>query len=464
MRVLLKPPPSEALLGLLLVLLLGLHVLAVCPTVCSCSRTHREVDCSSRDLRQLPDGLQHNVRSLNMSHNRLHGLDGQLTAYTHLRLLDLSHNRLSHLPAGLPRSLWQLYAASNRLRVLDKNDTVHQWNLRLLDLSHNKLERAIFINNTLTNLCTLNLSHNHFWTFPTNMPAHLENIDLSHNLLVKVLPGSLDRLLRLAHFYLHANRLSTLPFGVFDKMASLRVITLGDNPWACHLHADTTHLLSWTQQTPARVLGCPCHTQPVCGGVRPGRTGGWHFASYNLPPLAATAQDLNSMPPEASVTGWWHSSGSVLKSTLDTSKETLTVHDPALPNTPLHTSTQHTRSTGTRLTTHQLAASGGPHHALHADSTDSVHARDASPFPDTRFFSERPVRADMTPATGQLFTTESTSIQTKKTTTLRTRSVRRKNQSVPRGIANSATALPTFCSEPFFHIPGILTLVIQRFL
>lgn len=447
-RVLLKPPPSEALLELLLVLLLGLHVLAVCPHICSCSRTHREVDCSWRGLRQLPDGLQHNVRSLNLSHNRLHGLDGQLTAHTHLRLLDLSHNRLSHLPAGLPRSLWQLYATSNRLQLLDKNDTVHQWNLRLLDLSHNKLERAVFINNTLTNLCTLNLSHNHFWTLPTNMPAHLENIDLSHNLLATVLPGSLDRLLRLSHFYLHANRLSTLPLGVFDRMSSLRVITLGDNPWACHLYADITHLLSWTQQTPARVLGCPCHTQPVCGGVRPGRTGGWHYASYNLPPLAATAPDLSSMPPEASATGWWHSSGSALRSTLDTPNDI-----------PLRTSTQQSRSTGTRLTTYQLSASVSP---LHTDSTDSAHVTDASPFPDTSLISERPVRADTTPATSQFFTTESASIQTKKTATLRTRSVRRKNQSVPSSTSHGGPAPPTFCSQPFLHM--LLTLVVQRVL
>uniref|UniRef100_A0A668R979 Oligodendrocyte myelin glycoprotein a n=1 Tax=Oreochromis aureus TaxID=47969 RepID=A0A668R979_OREAU len=173
--------------------------------------------------------------------------------------------------------------------LLDKNDTVYQWNLQLLDLSDNKMERATFINNTLTSLCTLNLSHNHFWTLPTNLPIHLEIIDLSHNWLVKVLPGSLDRLPRLTYFYLHANRFSAMPFGVLDKMTSLKVIALGNNPWACHLYADISYLLSWTQRTPARVLGCPCHTQPICGGVHPGRTGGWHYASYNLPPLAANS-------------------------------------------------------------------------------------------------------------------------------------------------------------------------------
>ncbi|XP_023273933.1 oligodendrocyte-myelin glycoprotein-like [Seriola lalandi dorsalis] len=462
-HVLLKLSPDEALLGLLLVLLLGLHVLAVCPSMCSCSRSHREVDCSWRGLRQLPDGFQHNMRSLNLSHNRFHNLDNQLTTYTHLRFLDLSHNRLSHLPTGLPRSLWHLLAASNRLQLLDKNDTVYQWNLRLLDLSNNKLERVIFINNTLINLCTLNLSHNHFWTLPTNMPMHLEAVDLSHNLLVKVLPGSLDRLPRLTYLYLHANRFSTLPAGVLDRMTSLRVITLGDNPWACHLYTDITYLLSWSQHTPTRVLGCPCHTQSVCGGVRPGRTGGWHFASYNLPPLAASAQDLSSIPPGASVTGWWYT-GSALRTPH-------TQHHP-FTATPASISTVAPRSTDAHLPVNHLSETGGPaathHMTQHTDSgseedspSDSPHTTDTSSVSD---ITESPVSADMTLATDRFFTTENPSAQTKKTTTLRTRSVRRQNQSHPRSISNSSPAPATCSSLPLLHNLGLLSLILQHVL
>ncbi|XP_040907956.1 oligodendrocyte-myelin glycoprotein-like [Toxotes jaculatrix] len=464
--------PNEALLGLLLVLLLGLHVLAVCPSMCSCSRSHREVDCSWRGLRQLPDGLQHNVRSLNLSHNRFHNLDGQLTTYTHLRILDVSHNRLSHLPTSLPRSLWQLHAASNRLQLLDKNDTAYQWNLRMLDLSNNKLERAIFINNTLINLCTLNLSHNQFWTLPTNMPMHLEAIDLSHNLLVKVLPGSLDRLPRLTHFYLHANRFSTLPFGVLDKMASLRVITLSDNPWACHLYADIAYLVSWTQHTPARVLGCPCHTESVCGGVRPGRTGGWHFASYNLPPLAASAQDLTSTPPGASVTGWWYLSVSALLSTPHTPEQTLSTQHRPFTATPISISTFLPRSTA-HLTINHLSATAD--HAIHTGSslisgtkedspTDSLHTTDTSSSSGTSVITSTPIRADMTLATDRFFTTEGPSVQTKKTTTLRTRSVRRQNQSHPKGISSSSLALATCSLLPFLHNLVLLCLILQHVL
>ncbi|XP_071328157.1 oligodendrocyte-myelin glycoprotein-like [Trachinotus anak] len=285
MRTLTMPACSASLLCLLL-LLLGRWVLSICPSVCLCSRGHRVVDCSSRGLTKLPPGLQHNIHFLNLSFNSLQGLDSQLSHYAHLRTLDLSYNHLESLPPALPRSLWDIRAAGNHLRSLDKNDTAYHWNLKVLDLSDNELERVVFINNTLPSLRTLNLSHNRFWTVPTNMPHNLESVDLSHNYLVQILPGSLDRLPRLAQFYLHANRFSWLTEGVFDKLTGLDVMTLGDNPWACEEEENITRLLQWAEQTRATVLGCPCYTRPVCGQTHlatPGRE--WHSALFTEPPL-----------------------------------------------------------------------------------------------------------------------------------------------------------------------------------
>lgn len=199
------------------------------------------------------------------SPDSLQGLDSQLSQYAHLRTLDLSYNRLESMPPALPRSLWDIRAVGNHLRSLEKNDTAYHWNLKVLDLSDNELERVVFINNTLPSLQAVNLSHNRFWTVPTNMPHNLESIDLSHNFLVQILPGSLDRLPRLVKFYLHANRFSWLSGGIFDKMTRLEVMTLGDNPWACEEDENITRLLRWTEHTRATVLGCPCYTRPICG-------------------------------------------------------------------------------------------------------------------------------------------------------------------------------------------------------
>lgn len=473
---------SECLLGLLLVLLLAVRVLSVCPSVCTCSPSHREVDCSWKGLRWLPDGLQHNLHSLNLSHNRLHSLDGRVTAYAHLRILDLSHNRLGKLPSGLPRSLWQLHASANRIRLLEKNDTAYQWNLHLLDLSDNKLERAVFINNTLINLRVLNLSRNHFWTVPTNMPAHLETVDLSHNFLVQVLPGSLDRLPRLAHFYLHANRFSVLPLRAFAKLTGLRVITLGDNPWSCHLHANITYLLSWLQHTTARVLGCPCHTQPICGERRPARTGGWHFASYTMPPLAASDQDLSSMAPQQSSTGWWHRSVSALVSTQYTSRESSHMQHHPFTSTPLSISTLLPRTTDAYLVTDHPSTITRPStvdHMFLPDpqsitdtalitekplTTDSLYATDTASITHTTVSTDTAITTDMNIAADRFFTTESTSVNRKKTTNIRTRSVRRPHHSLTSGVRDTSSGLTRCSSLLFIQKLWLLTLTLPKVL
>ncbi|XP_077361963.1 oligodendrocyte-myelin glycoprotein [Festucalex cinctus] len=266
---------------------------------------------------------------------------------------------------------------------LDKNDTVHQWNLRVLDLSGNNLERTVFINNTLINLCTLNLSYNRLWTFPTNMPARLEIVDISHNSLVKVLPGSLDRLSNLSLFYLHNNRLSELPVGVFDKMASLRVLTLGNNPWACHLDADVSYLLSWVQRTAALVLGCPCRPQPICGGVK---TGLWNFTSFGLPPGVSR----------------------------DSMKATTTIND--RPDSSA--SAAHTR-----------------HVHFHGASNETPPGFSfTGSTPKMRVMTKRPMRIS-----DYFLATESTTVQVKKTSSFRTKSVRRKDSSSSGGVNVSQT-------------------------
>ncbi|KAK1785779.1 hypothetical protein P4O66_003171 [Electrophorus voltai] len=259
------PVATLASLMLLLLLLSVVAVLAICPPMCSCGKGHRVVDCSTHGLSLLPDSLQHNIHSLNLSHNRLQNLDGLLGRFAHLRTLDISHNRLRHLPVGLPRALWDINASANHIRQLEKNDTAYHWNLQSLDLSNNQLERVVFINNTLPSLRALNLSHNKFWTVPTNMPHKLEVVDLSHNFLLQILPGSLDRMSQLARFYLHANRFTSLSETVFNRLEALQLLTLGDNPWACEEEENITNLLNWVQQTSAKVLGCPCYISRDAG-------------------------------------------------------------------------------------------------------------------------------------------------------------------------------------------------------
>ncbi|XP_065136204.1 oligodendrocyte-myelin glycoprotein [Paramisgurnus dabryanus] len=296
---------------LLLLLLLGVRVLAICPPMCTCSRGHRVVDCSARGLSLLPDSLQHNIHFLNLSHNRLQDLDGLLSHFDHLRTLDISYNHLQHFPVGLPRALWDIHASGNYIRQLEKNDTAYHWNLQSLDLSKNQLERVVLINNTLPSLRALNLSHNKFWTVPTNIPHNVEIVDLSHNYLLQILPGSLDRLQRLSRFYLHANRFTSLSDGVFSQLVGLQLLTLGDNPWACEDEENINHLMTWMQQTPAKILGCPCYTRPTCGEVYLVTRRTW-LSAYTEPPLGADARNPGHREPLQVVTSEYLPKSSLL--------------------------------------------------------------------------------------------------------------------------------------------------------
>lgn len=219
------------------------------------------MDCSGRNLTTLPPGLQENIIHLNLSYNHFTDLHNQLTPYTNLRTLDISNNRLESLPAQLPRSLWNMSAANNNIKLLDKSDTAYQWNLKYLDVSKNMLEKVVLIKNTLRSLEVLNLSSNKLWTVPTNMPSKLHIVDLSNNSLTQILPGTLINLTNLTHLYLHNNKFTFIPDQSFDQLLQLQEITLQHNRWSCDHEQNMTYLLKWMMGTKAHVIGTPCSNQ-----------------------------------------------------------------------------------------------------------------------------------------------------------------------------------------------------------
>lgn len=219
------------------------------------------MDCSGRNLTTLPPGLQENIIHLNLSYNHFTDLHNQLTPYTNLRTLDISNNRLESLPAQLPRSLWNMSAANNNIKLLDKSDTAYQWNLKYLDVSKNMLEKVVLIKNTLRSLEVLNLSSNKLWTVPTNMPSKLHIVDLSNNSLTQILPGTLINLTNLTHLYLHNNKFTFIPDQSFDQLLQLQEITLHNNRWSCDHTQNITYLLKWMMETKAHVIGTPCSKQ-----------------------------------------------------------------------------------------------------------------------------------------------------------------------------------------------------------
>ncbi|XP_078278265.1 uncharacterized protein omg [Rhinoraja longicauda] len=235
---------------------------ATCPPECLCSHNARHIDCSGRNLIALPNNIQPNIISLNLSHNAIEDLDDRLTEFINLRFLDISNNRLRNMPMLLPLALWELDASNNDIKVLQKDDTVSQWNLIKLDVSNNLIERAFLINNTLINLKSLNFSGNKFWTVPTNMPSNLSTLDLSHNNLHTILPETFHHK-SLLKLYLNNNSFQFIPSGTVDQLTGLELISLYGNKWVCN-NGQNVHLLRWLQTVPT-VLGCPCTAESKRG-------------------------------------------------------------------------------------------------------------------------------------------------------------------------------------------------------
>ncbi|XP_044286042.1 oligodendrocyte-myelin glycoprotein [Varanus komodoensis] len=239
-------------------------VQGICPSVCTCSGNDRNVDCSGRNLTTLPYGLQDNITHLNLSNNHFVDLNHQLTRFANLRTLDLAHNWLWSLPSHLPRSLWEIYAAHNNIKILQKLDTAYQWNLKVLDVSRNMVERVVLINNTMSSLKFLNLSSNKLWTVPTNIPYNIETVDLSNNFLTQILPGTLARLSHLSTLYLHNNKFTYIPDKALDQLTQLRLITLYNNPWSCRDNVPAlSYLHKWIAESSTTVLGLPCSYMPT---------------------------------------------------------------------------------------------------------------------------------------------------------------------------------------------------------
>ena len=199
--------------------------------------------------------------------------------------------------------------------------------------------------------------------------------------------------------------------------------------WACWEHASISPLLAWLQHTPARVLGCPCSTRPVCGQARAPRTGGWHYASYTLPPLAASEPSGGqSWPhPHARPTGWWYLTEPV--------HHTLRAPSSFTPSLLSHTSPAESPLTRHTLVPTDLLLLPPP-----PVTPDPSVPPDLSPPP-------------LTPAS------------TRRTPTLRTRSVRRPNQTLPSWVRSQAPG-PLLCCPlqgplPLGPLPlGLLVLAL----
>ncbi|ESO82983.1 hypothetical protein LOTGIDRAFT_197802 [Lottia gigantea] len=176
-------------------------------------------------LKEFPEeleGLQKNLRTLDLSENKFNLLPPGIGSYTNLKTLSLNHNKLESFPSefGNLKKLETLSADNNSIRILP----------------------ASFSN--LKHLRTLNLSGNHFKQFPMQICNlnQLDVVDLSRNAITTI-PNDVNTFQGI-ELNLNQNQVSTLPEGI-AQCPRLKVIRLEEN--CLELRAFTPRILKESQ-------------------------------------------------------------------------------------------------------------------------------------------------------------------------------------------------------------------------
>ncbi|KAG5275709.1 hypothetical protein AALO_G00123680 [Alosa alosa] len=206
---------------------------STCPLACLCERGPH-INCSSLDLRELPQHIPETVTTLNLSHNALRSLPPLWPGRRGLgglRYLWLDYNKMETLSlcvrknwVGLKTSarercvswapaLEELYAERNQMHQIPKG-LGGSANLRVLQLSHNKIP-------------TLGMSD-------FEGCGHLRGVHLQGNLIRTIHPLAFKDLQELQVLDLRFNLLTTVPSPVYLSLLNLRAqVDLTNNRWRC---------------------------------------------------------------------------------------------------------------------------------------------------------------------------------------------------------------------------------------
>eukprot|EP00960_Hanusia_phi_P071140 767479-Hanusia_phi.AAC.4 len=167
-----------------------------------------------------------NLWTLALHDNQLTELpSGIFQGLTSMFQLLLSNNRLTHLPAGIFDGLPKLW-------ILDlyKNPLPSTY---VLDLRKNLTQVTTFTFSNkeivLCGSCTFNISRDGLLMRETNCDAGCQILELDHQGLTRIMPGSFDGLFNLRFMNLDHNSLTDLPVGIFSQLSSLWDLNLGYN-------------------------------------------------------------------------------------------------------------------------------------------------------------------------------------------------------------------------------------------
>ncbi|XP_052494168.1 leucine-rich repeat and immunoglobulin-like domain-containing nogo receptor-interacting protein 4 [Budorcas taxicolor] len=254
----------------LLLLLPAMGSSGNCPAVCDCASQPQAVLCAHRRLEAVPGGLPLDTELLDLSGNRLWGLQqGMLSRLGQLRELDLSYNQLSTLEPGAfhgLRSLLILRLQGNRLRIMGPGVFAGLSSLTLLDLRLNQI--VLFLDGTFREL------------------GSLQQLEVGDNHLVFVAPGAFAGLAKLSTLTLERCNLSTVPGPALARLPALGALRLRE--------LDIGRLPAGALRGLGQLRELEIRHWPALEALEPGSLGG-----LNLSTLAITHCNLSSVPFQA---------------------------------------------------------------------------------------------------------------------------------------------------------------------
>ncbi|XP_017328351.1 leucine-rich repeat and immunoglobulin-like domain-containing nogo receptor-interacting protein 4b [Ictalurus punctatus] len=205
-----------------------------CPQKCICRQDTLEVNCSSKHLTVVPEGLHISAKRLNLSGNRLKTLSRrQFYGLSQLEELDLSENIISMIEVeafqGL-KNLRILKMKNNRLKIIPVGVFSGLPNILSLDISKNEI--LVFLDYTfqeLVNLREMNAGENDLVFISQKAFVGLQNLqelNVDRSNLTSIPSEAFSQLQSLTKLRLRKLNINVLPNNAFRRLPQLRTLQI----------------------------------------------------------------------------------------------------------------------------------------------------------------------------------------------------------------------------------------------
>uniref|UniRef100_W5LSA6 Leucine rich repeat and Ig domain containing 4b n=1 Tax=Astyanax mexicanus TaxID=7994 RepID=W5LSA6_ASTMX len=205
-----------------------------CPQKCTCRQETLEINCSSKHLTNVPEGLPNNGKRLDLSGNRLKTLGRrQFYGMSKLEDLDLGENIISMIEVeafqGL-KNLKFLRIKNNRLKIIPVGVFSGLSNLRSLDLSKNEI--LVFLDYTfqeMGNLREMNAGENDLVFISQRAFVGLQSLQeliVDRSNLTSIPTEAFSQLQSLSKMRLRRLTISILPNNAFRRLHQLRTLQI----------------------------------------------------------------------------------------------------------------------------------------------------------------------------------------------------------------------------------------------